>query len=81
MQVHERQMAVNQVSIHRLREDVRRIPFAGPFQQGEIPGANAPLRPHLAHCEAPDSPNAGPAADTNGRATVCANLKGGRETE
>eukprot|EP00969_Alexandrium_andersonii_P348825 15423707-Alexandrium_andersonii.AAC.1 len=81
MQVHEMQTAADQVSIHRLRADVRRVPLAGPLQQGEIPRAHTLLRPQLAHCQVPDSPDAGPAADTDGCAAVRADLKGCKETK
>eukprot|EP00969_Alexandrium_andersonii_P111110 4904401-Alexandrium_andersonii.AAC.1 len=64
-------MATNQVGIYCLREDVRWVILAGPFPQGEIPGAHALLHPQLPHCEVPDSPNAGAATDSDGRAAVC----------
>eukprot|EP00969_Alexandrium_andersonii_P165097 7297209-Alexandrium_andersonii.AAC.1 len=59
-------MAVDQVHIRRLREDVGGVPLAGPLQQGEVPGARALLHPQLAHCKASGPPNAGAAADTDG---------------
>eukprot|EP00969_Alexandrium_andersonii_P299890 13257172-Alexandrium_andersonii.AAC.1 len=61
-------MAINQVRTHCCREDVGGVLTAGQLQQGEVPGAHALLRPQLAHCMVPDSPNAGATADTNGRA-------------
>eukprot|EP00969_Alexandrium_andersonii_P031658 1383404-Alexandrium_andersonii.AAC.1 len=74
-------MAVDQVHVHRLREDVRRVFLAGPLHQGEVSRAHALLHPQLARCEVPDSPDARAAADTDGRAAVCADLQGGREPE
>eukprot|EP00969_Alexandrium_andersonii_P181661 8027965-Alexandrium_andersonii.AAC.1 len=59
-------MAVNQIGTHRLREDVRGVLLAGPFQQGEIPRAHALLHPQLTQREVPDSPNAGAAANSDG---------------
>eukprot|EP00969_Alexandrium_andersonii_P340216 15038562-Alexandrium_andersonii.AAC.1 len=53
----------------------------GHFEQGEVPGAHAFLHPQLAHCQVPDSPNAGTTAYANGRAAVCAHLQGGRESK
>eukprot|EP00969_Alexandrium_andersonii_P004391 189207-Alexandrium_andersonii.AAC.1 len=59
-------MAVNQVCVHRLCEDVRWVLLARPFQHGEIPGAHALLHPQLTRCEVPDSPDASAAADSDG---------------
>eukprot|EP00969_Alexandrium_andersonii_P263928 11665268-Alexandrium_andersonii.AAC.1 len=70
-------MAVDQVSAHRLREDVRRVPLTGPLQQGEVSGARTLLRQQLPRCEVPDSPNACATADTNSSAAIGAHLKGG----
>eukprot|EP00969_Alexandrium_andersonii_P270076 11937949-Alexandrium_andersonii.AAC.1 len=68
MQIDELQVAVNQITTHCLGEDIGRVLLAGPFEQGEVPGAQALLCPQLAHCQAPDSPNAGTTAYTNGHA-------------
>eukprot|EP00969_Alexandrium_andersonii_P259730 11483607-Alexandrium_andersonii.AAC.1 len=68
-------MAVDQINIHRLCEDVRRVPLTGPFQQGEVSGTRTFLRPQLSHCEAPDT------ADANSHAAIGAGLKGGWKTE
>eukprot|EP00969_Alexandrium_andersonii_P235064 10379408-Alexandrium_andersonii.AAC.1 len=74
-------MAIGQVSIHRLRGDVRWVLLARPFQQGEVPGAHALLHPQSPNCEVPDPPNAGATADPVGRGAIRADLKGGREPE
>eukprot|EP00969_Alexandrium_andersonii_P303055 13396074-Alexandrium_andersonii.AAC.1 len=74
-------MAVDQISVHRLREDVCRVLVAGPFQQGEISGAHTLLRPQLPHCEVPDPPSAGATADANSCAAIGADLKGVRKPE
>eukprot|EP00969_Alexandrium_andersonii_P369793 15475931-Alexandrium_andersonii.AAC.1 len=74
-------MAVNNVATNGLSGDVSRASLAGPLSQGEVPRANALLRPRLTHCQVPDSPNASAAAYSNGRAAVRADLQGRSETE
>eukprot|EP00969_Alexandrium_andersonii_P352554 15437935-Alexandrium_andersonii.AAC.1 len=74
-------MAVDQVRVDRLGEDVGRVLLAGPFQKGGVPRADALLHPQLTDCEVPDSPYARAAADSDGRATISADLKGSGETE
>eukprot|EP00969_Alexandrium_andersonii_P000230 10497-Alexandrium_andersonii.AAC.1 len=59
-------MAVDQVRVDRLGEDVRRVLFAGPLQKSEVSRAYALLHPQLTDCEVPNSPNARAAADSDG---------------
>eukprot|EP00969_Alexandrium_andersonii_P022194 971145-Alexandrium_andersonii.AAC.1 len=50
-QVDELQVAVDQVRVDRLGEDVCRFLLAGPVQQDEVSRAYALLHPQLADCE------------------------------
>eukprot|EP00969_Alexandrium_andersonii_P038262 1676325-Alexandrium_andersonii.AAC.1 len=74
-------MAVGEIGIHRLRQDIGRIPLAGPFDQREIAGAHTLLHPRLSYCEAPRAPTARATANANRRAAIGADLKGGQEAE
>eukprot|EP00969_Alexandrium_andersonii_P361220 15457072-Alexandrium_andersonii.AAC.1 len=69
MQIHNMQVAVDQVRVHRLGVDVGGVLLAGPLQQGEVTGAHALLHPKLARRKVTNPPNAGAAADTDGSAT------------
>eukprot|EP00969_Alexandrium_andersonii_P247305 10928731-Alexandrium_andersonii.AAC.1 len=61
-------MAINEVRVDRLGEDVRRILVSGPFYQGKVAGADMLLDPQLADRQMANAPYAHAPADTDGRA-------------
>eukprot|EP00969_Alexandrium_andersonii_P096433 4257612-Alexandrium_andersonii.AAC.1 len=77
MQVDELHVAVDQIRVNRLGEDVDRVLLPRPLQKGEIPRANELLHPQLGYRKVPDVVNPGAPADPNCRAAVGANFKGG----
>eukprot|EP00969_Alexandrium_andersonii_P247239 10926036-Alexandrium_andersonii.AAC.1 len=76
MKADELHVAVDQVRVNRLGEDVGRVLLPRPLQKGKVPRANALLHPHLGYCEVSDSADPGASANPNCRAALGANLKG-----
>eukprot|EP00969_Alexandrium_andersonii_P215897 9536532-Alexandrium_andersonii.AAC.1 len=62
-------MAVYQVSVDRLSDDVGWVLLAGPFQECEVPGPDSLLDPKLGNRQMANPADAGATADADRRAT------------
>eukprot|EP00969_Alexandrium_andersonii_P346077 15298230-Alexandrium_andersonii.AAC.1 len=65
MDVHVRHAAVDQLLVHRLSHDVRRVVLARPLAQLEVPGPHACLDPELPRRQMPHPSDPGPAASAD----------------
>eukprot|EP00969_Alexandrium_andersonii_P162885 7200495-Alexandrium_andersonii.AAC.1 len=74
-------MAVNQVSVNCLGQDVGRVLPSRPLQECEVSGADALLHPQLGYCKVPNPTGSSARANSDRRATVGTNFKGGSETQ
>eukprot|EP00969_Alexandrium_andersonii_P184538 8152571-Alexandrium_andersonii.AAC.1 len=81
MQVDELHMAVDEVRIDRLLEDVRGILLPGPLDERKVPGTDALLHPELGHRKMSDASNLGTTANADRRAATSADLEGSNEPE
>eukprot|EP00969_Alexandrium_andersonii_P236443 10438784-Alexandrium_andersonii.AAC.1 len=68
MQVDELQVAVDQVSVNRLGEGVRRVLLPRPLQEREVPRPDSLLYQQLGDGKVPDSADSGAPANSDCRA-------------
>eukprot|EP00969_Alexandrium_andersonii_P368959 15474059-Alexandrium_andersonii.AAC.1 len=74
-------MAVHQIRINRLGENVCRVLLPRPLQKREAPRPDPLLRPQLGDGEAPDATDPNAPANSERRAAVGADLKRDSESE
>ena len=74
-------MAVEQVAVHGLREDVGGVVRPWVLAELEVPRPDSLLHPELPRGQVPDAADARPPADADGSAAVCEQLQARAEAE
>eukprot|EP00969_Alexandrium_andersonii_P214030 9451583-Alexandrium_andersonii.AAC.1 len=74
-------MAINELGVHCVGEDIRWFLLAKPLEQLKVPGPDTLLHPELPAGQVSDAPGSSAPAKANCRATVGAHLQGGAEAK